>query len=68
MFDFDSMGTVPDLWALLAEKVYSRFCQRYKFLALDLSLAIGCHLLVVQFIRSLKSNLHTAVTQYHHRK
>jgi len=62
IFDFDSMDRV-----ILARKVY-RFCQRYKLLALSLALAIGRHLLGVQFIRSLKSNVYMAVTTCRHRK
>jgi len=56
VFDFDSMDR-----AILARKM-CRFCQRCKLLALCLTLAIGRHLLGVQFIRSRMSNVYMAVT------
>jgi len=62
IFDFDSMDR-----AVLATKMH-RFCPRYKLLALCLTLAIGHHLLGVQLVRSLKSNVYMAVTTYQHRK
>jgi len=56
VFDFDSMDR-----GILAKKM-CRLCQRCKLQALCLTLAIGRHLLGVQFIRSRKSNVYVAVT------
>jgi len=61
-FDLDSVGMVPCLWAIFAEKMYRSSQKLKKSLLLRLSFSTSHLLLCAHFITALKLNLCTAVT------